>query len=224
MRPLTIIEATNTPFGPLSLIADDIVSNTLAEGNHWNPHVYDALRPYLSGTVIDVGANVGALTLRFARRAHCVIAYEPHPVIAECLHRNVARLGFGNVTVHSYGLYSREIFLAPQASTPEESPSSWTWLATTPNDHIGYATPVPLCLLARPVTAIKVDAQGADLHALIGLEPFIRCDRPRIVFEFEDGLSKLHGHTWEDYVRQLGVWGYTIRPLGEGDHFAEVQD
>jgi FkbM family methyltransferase len=205
-------EAVDTFLGRLHLIQDDIVSKALKEGQHWDGYVYDALAPFLDGVVIDVGANVGALTIRFAQVAPYVIAYEPHPVLAACLRANLETLGLSDkVQIRAVGLYSRAVRLGPWTSQPDESPSSWA-----PNPE-GEAVAGPHVDSGARVSAIKVDAQGADLHALLGLREVIERDHPRIVFEYEGALAEKHGHTWADYEKQLGDWGYLLRSLGAGD-------
>lgn len=206
-----------TLLGPMWLIHGDIVSDTLAGGQHWDPHVYDALEPYLSGVVIDVGANVGGLTLRFARVAKHVIAFEVHPVLRACLEENAR---YNNISVMG-GLYSCPTVLAPILDG--ESPSSWAW-APPPrdSDKYDYATQPN----AKPfytdahVTAIKIDAQGADLHAMLGMQEIIKRDSPVIVFEYEPHLDHLFGHTWVDYVQTLEGWGYKLRNVRNQDWFA----
>ena len=207
-----------TPFGRLMLIYGDIVSKTLVEGNHWNPHVFNALIPYLRGTVIDVGANVGALTMRFAKWAPQVVAYEPHPVLAACLRWNMKTLELKNVQIVEEGVYSKSVYLAPRDDG--DCPSSWSWLpAAEGGVFAGRGVFSGPAWVDSPVSAIKVDAQGADLHALLGLRKVIERDHPKIVFEFERPVSLLHGHDWKDYEEQLHRWGYTIKDIGEGDWF-----
>lgn len=207
-----------THLGPMWLIHGDIISDTLAGGNYWDPHVYDALYPYLVDTVIDVGANVGALTLRFAKVAKRVIAFEPHPVLAACLFEN-ARLSRGDVTTCSRGVYSKDVTLGcvPEAG---HSPSSWTWLPIVEYTEADFSPAGPIdaddFTANDRVGAIKVDIQGADLHALMGMETIIKRDHPTIVFEFEQDLALRHGHVWLDYTDRMEEWGYKIERISHG--------
>ena len=67
-------------------------------------------RAVLPGDVaLDIGANYGLCTVRFARRVGSsgrVHAYECNPAVLDALHRTVARLPTGRVRVHAYGLGS----------------------------------------------------------------------------------------------------------------------
>lgn len=201
---------TRHDFGELDLIRD-IVSEALGRGENWDDHVYQALAPYLDGDVVDAGANVGALTLRFARHARRVIAFEPNGNMVECLTKNIARLGLRNVVVIKRGIYSYETTISPEVTGYPAS--TWTWQSIANGTPAGPASwPDD----GRRVSAIKVDCQGADLHVLMGLERFIKRDRPAIVFEFEKDFSELHSHTWLDYTRWLGERGYSCQQITEG--------
>ncbi len=210
---LSMLQSSSTPFGSLWLVEKDIVSDTLNAGKHWDSHVYEALEAYLraDAAAIDVGANVGAHALRFAQVAQEVICFEPHPVMQFCLRQNLCDHAKARWTVRN-GLYSRPVALRVR---PEEgnSPSSLTWL---PAGEYEVLDARPYFTKHR-VSVIKVDAQGADLHCLLGLEQIILRDRPAIVFEFEEKLAELHGHAWQDYARTLGEWGYSWALVKE-DH------
>lgn len=209
----------NHGFGPLALLDGDIVSNALGRGEHWDTHVYDALAPYLDGDVIDVGANVGALTLRFAQSAPRVIAFEPNPNMYQCLISNIATLHLENVVAIPEGVYSYETTIYPDITG--FPPSSWTWLRGIAGGRFHVkAGPGFWTDMGRRVSAIKVDVQGADLHALMGLEGVIVRDHPRMVIEFDKDLAQMHGHTWDDYVSWLNGRRYLISKItSENDDF-----
>lgn len=206
-------------WGELDLLNGDIVSKRLGSGYHWDAHVYDALAPYLDGDVVDIGANVGALTIRFAQVAPRVIAYEPNLEMVSLLEKNLIRLGLRDkVVIIPEALYDSETTMAPHKTG--YPPSSWMW----EYGGVTRAAPGSWPEMDRRVSAIKSDVQGADLHALLGLERVILRDRPRIVFEYEREYSGQHGHTWEHYVDQINkVWGYTITRIMEGneDYFCD---
>src|SRR5258706_16296836 len=95
----------------------DIVSDQLGKGYHWDEHVFDALEPYLDGDVVDIGANVGSLTLRFAERAPRVIAYEPNDEMVTRLRENVRLFGFEDkVVIRPVALYSYVTTMRPDVT------------------------------------------------------------------------------------------------------------
>ena len=60
------------------------------------------------------------------------------------------------------------------------------------------------------VGLIKVDAQGCDLRALVGLRKTIERCRPGILFEFEEGLARLQGDSWLHYEGFFNMLGYGL--------------
>lgn len=203
---------TRHGWGELDLLEDDIVSKALGRGENWDDHVYEALLPYCSGDVVDAGANVGALTLRLAKVAKRVIAFEPNETMHRCLVSNAARLGLKNVVAVHRGIYSVETFISPDVTSYPAS--SWTWPAGTKGDTA--AGPASWPNDDRRVSAIKSDCQGADLHVLRGLRRFIVRDRPVIVFEYEKELSLMHGDSWDDYQTWIARHDYSMRQIAEG--------
>ena len=82
--------------GPVEGLADDaIVFGRYAREGCYAPELIELLCGLLrgAGTLLDVGAHIGLVSLAIARRsaAHC-LAFEPEPTNVELLRRNVARL------------------------------------------------------------------------------------------------------------------------------------
>jgi hypothetical protein len=57
---------------------------------------------------------------------------------------------------------------------------------------------------SRPISLIKIDAQGCDLRALVGLRETIERWHPPILFEWEANLAALHGDDWWDVGEFFG--------------------
>lgn len=122
-----------------------------------------------SGSVaIDIGANVGELTLALAERFDTVIAVEPDPLAYECLVKNTANLP----NVHTYQVAisamaeSREFYLSSTgADSSLYPPDRWT-------DKLRIRS-VPVSDLlddaeVKEVTLLKVEAEGAEPEVLDG--------------------------------------------------------
>ncbi len=63
----------------------------------------------------------------------------------------------------------------------------------------------------RPIDLIKIDTEGAELNALIGLSETIDRDRPMIVSEFSPGmLPGISRCSGPEYLRFLIARGYRI--------------
>lgn len=194
------------------------------------------IRLHRPGTLVDVGAHDGLLTLPFARlpgsRVH---AFEPLPSAFARLTERL-RGAFGamppHVVLHDAALGDRDgrIVLtmplvdgAPQeqwASTAKDYRAHLSARVETARFDVAMLT---LDGLALPdVTAIKLDAEGAEYEILRGARgTLLRC-RPVLSVEIEERHRA--GSTWAvpAYLDALGYdmffeLGGALRPVAEFD-------
>jgi FkbM family methyltransferase len=188
----------------------------------------DALAPILTqlvppdGIVLEVGAHVGHWTLRLAEHAGLILAVEANPDSASVLRRNLAINDIDNVRV------------IPVAAWDEET----TLRLEDPNDHVagGSTRTLPVyasgddgvpaarlddVILDLPrLDLVKLDVEGADLHALRGMVGLLREHRPVLFIECHDycgyytraeleaTLTEL-GYTWEIAHTYASTWSPT---------------
>jgi FkbM family methyltransferase len=174
------------------------------------------LRKHLSGgTLIDVGSNVGSVTLLLADTIQDAILFEPNPLAAERARENLARnqLDFkvyefalsdvnGEIRFESHGAVDVGGHVSVKA------PSS------------DAATRVVSCitfdefLLQRgdprfPVSLVKIDVEGHENSVLRGLQKFLAEKRPPLImFEY------LQRTNLEETFRFFGTIGYQVFELG----------
>jgi FkbM family methyltransferase len=160
-------------------------------------------------TVIDVGANIGYFTLRFARWAGeggRVIAIEPEIRNLAALTRRVQRAEMGaNV----------ELLRAAAADADGE-----LLLAVTPGhpgDHHLADDGIPVRAFtldglvagdARPVSLIKIDVQGAETLVLAGARRLIERHRPAIYLEVDGAALSRMNSSPQRLIELLGACGY----------------
>lgn len=202
------------PYGTFEGVeSDSLNTQTLAEG-FWDSE----LRPYLDLVkpgehVVDAGAHIGLYTVYWAKKGINVTAFEAHPVyyplLATNIHNNQVRRRVNHWRTF---LYSRPTCL--REVKEHETAASNTWM---PSDWMEpqsrYAMRLDQVRNLPTVHLLKVDAQGADLHVVLGAEEIIARDRPRILIEFEERLAALHGHGAEDYHRWAAEHGYREVPI-----------
>lgn len=197
-RPVELVE---TDEGRLALDpADRIITPHIRASGGWAPEETAVLRRALSpgDAMIDVGANVGYLTLVASRavgRAGRVLAVEPDPANLALLHANLRAARRGNVRVLAAGAWSHRGRLDLYRSVvttgdhrilradPRDRP-----LATDPGARASVRVPVIALdeVVPRrwPVRVVKVDVQGADHVAIAGLGSTIQRCRPLVMVEF----------------------------------------
>jgi FkbM family methyltransferase len=163
---------------------------TLHHGPHDSPigllHEVFGQRQYrrhlhgpVEGVMIDLGANIGAVTIDWARRSRPlrIHAYEPNPATNRMLRHNIEANGLtGRVTVYdeAVGRDSGELRLWTNVHS-----MTVTGYGDTPPESDAIALSVPLIDLDEvvrragggPVALLKMDTEGAEVDTLEGASP-----------------------------------------------------
>lgn len=184
-------------------------------------------RLHRPGTILDVGAHDGLLTIPFARLPNSrVLAFEPLPAAFARLERNVAdAFGAvpGHVALHRAALGDRtgEIVLSIPVVDGVAN-EQWASMVKDYAAHAGSGVAVervaaPLMRLDElgitDLTHAKLDAEGAEYEVLRGArETLLRC-RPVLTLEVEERHRE--GSTWA-VPAYLDALGY--------DCFFEISD
>ncbi|WP_158091516.1 FkbM family methyltransferase [Bradyrhizobium canariense] len=145
------------------------------------------MQPDLAGAFVDVGANIGLYTTRYAPSFERTFAIEANPATFHILQANVAMARSPHVEALCIGASNRtgsaEIHVAQNGMLGWSSLSARDDLAT-------YPVSIKLDLLdnilsgARPrIALMKIDIEGHELEALEGSFGTIQKDGPIILFE-----------------------------------------
>lgn len=171
---------------------------------------------------VDVGANIGAHAVALADAVGpggAVIAYEPNPQAAADAERNLALNGFSTVTLRraALGAEAGTVQLRiPRADSAEGANIGLASIAAldTPHDVVD----VPLVVFddeALPfersrIRLVKMDVQGYEPQALIGMSALLSEVRPHILFEFEPWAVEKAGYSAAWMVDFLTARGYRL--------------
>jgi FkbM family methyltransferase len=193
----------------LAFRSDQVIGRSLRLYGEWSEHELSCLRPYVRAgtTVIDVGAHIGTHTLAFAEwvASGSVIAVEPQPTAmcllqANCLLNGVTNVelvnavcgsGPGEAVVQSFDPGN----LGATAFKPDASLLSWIKRRL----HARKNASVPVQRVddlagTRPVSLIKIDAEGMELSVLSGASTVLKTCHPVIFCEQNDTsqLAAMH--------------------------------
>jgi len=186
--------------------------------------------------VVDVGANVGYFALSMARvvgSTGSVVAVEPSLRALQCLHAGVRENGYADrITVIEAAAGIRDgdaRFVAHRASTNGGSGFVLDdGASVVPEDHT--ATTVPLVRLAtvvrrRPISFLKLDAEGSEPNILAGADAILQEDRPVILTELDpfclERVSKIRPC---DLIDVMARRGYSCHRLGAGTAGVRIDD
>ncbi len=144
----------------------------------------------LGGTLVDVGANVGLVSLLLADKIQHALLFEPNPVAAARARENLS--------INQLHFEIHELALSDQTGTVELENAGG--VDSCNRTVAGFTTPVPTITVSRitfdmfleshrplpaPITAVKIDVEGHENSVLRGMERFLQTHRPRLVmFEY----------------------------------------
>lgn len=139
---------------------------------------------YSGGTFVDVGANVGnhLLYAALCLDAPKVIAFEPNRHASTILNVNVALNGLcDRVTIHEVGLAENE------ANANVSEPINNLGAARM-QEHVSGGVPIRRgdSLISEPVSFIKMDVEGYEIRALLGLKETIARNKPTLFVEVDN--------------------------------------
>ena len=194
-------------------------------------NLFKILRPDFN--VIDVGANIGLLSLTFASRCPqgIIYSFEPDSETFQKLYQNVNLNSFNNIKLFRQAIGARKTtgkLYKLYASNPGANrilqdkpavsvPSELVEIDTLDQyDQLGYFSGVDL---------IKIDVEGFELFVLEGARDLINRWTPILFVELVEQNLKQQGcsaNSLLQYVRQLGyviLDAKTMHPLKSSDHY-----
>lgn len=191
---------------------------------HYEPEetrVMDLLVAH-SRIILDVGANIGLYSIRFAKLFPYarVFAFEPMPISHAFLQRNVAANAVGaRVTTFNYGLSETggavEFFISPAAGTNaslrnvagSQDATSVIGLTLTLDQWVNNQKIAP--------DFIKCDVEGAELLVFRGGRATLVKHRPIIFTELLRKWSKPFGYHPNDMITFFAELGYICFAVGD---------
>lgn len=183
--------------------------------------------------IIDVGANIGYLTLQFATRCKkgAVYAFEPDSETFYKLTQNVNLNKFGNIQLFHTALGSAtgtgELYRIYESNPGANRILSQKPAASVPSETVPIATLDEYDSKGsfKAVDLIKIDVEGFELFVLEGARNLILKRKPILFIELVDQNLKLQGcsgHSVIDYLVKLDYVIFdakTMKPLEESDNY-----
>ena len=181
-----------------------------------------AVRP--GERVVDVGANIGMLTLHAAARvgpAGVVDAVEPNPTCCARIRAALAQNAIKHVRLHEVALSDNDGMLT--LSVLQNHTGNGTLASVTDRSIVTDSVQVPVrigdeLLLhdERPIVLVKMDVEGFEIRALRGLRETLRRFRPIVTTEIiPEWLERAGGSTAElvELMRSLDYRGLGLTTM-----------
>lgn len=178
-------------------------------------------------TAIDVGANIGFFSVSMAARVGAtgrVFAFEPLPRNAALLERSIRENAFETritLEIAAVGEEPGQLeLISPVVTNNWGGPYLRIGNTPIPPDHEVQAVAIVKLddyPFHRPISFIKLDAEGAELLALRGARRLLMEDRPTILAEVNPKqLLTVSRCSASDLIVEMAQLGYECFPLGPG--------
>jgi FkbM family methyltransferase len=195
--------------------------------------------PYLlrpGDRVVDGGAHIGYLTLLASRcvgPSGEVHAFEPVPRTFAALEENVKLNAARNVRLMRVALAARAGETLLEVPIDPDGEGLLAWGATSVHLRRGPLERAPAQALdayARAhrldrITLLKLDLEGAELEALLGMEELLSGSRIRyIVCELNTFLADAQGQSYDATRAYCERFGYQAYDLGRAARLRRIED
>jgi FkbM family methyltransferase len=187
--PVKKTQIAHTQWGDIEYFEEDqFIGKSLREYGWYSKGEIDFFAKALNSKclVIEVGANIGSLTISIARMAGWVLAFEPQPENFELLASNARRNSLANLLVRHTAVgaqrglttlpYLQELGPVGNFGGVEINQGTYP-VAMECLDDVCRDLRLPRCDL------IKVDVEGYELEVFKGAQEIIRKFRPCLYFE-----------------------------------------
>jgi FkbM family methyltransferase len=186
----------------IALIEDDAYfTKWVKETGRLDHHTgfLNTLKPYLRGTVLDIGANIGTHTIYYTKYADRVLAFEPNPIAYECLEHNLRNTSakLQNVAVSDHFGF---IDIIPQGN-------NYGAVYTVPGTRIPTITIDSLQL--EQCNFMKIDVEGDELAVLMGAKETILKHKPVMCVEVNEHTLVRRGIDGNYLISTIQKLGYT---------------
>lgn len=173
-------------------------------------------------SIIDVGANIGEVSLSFARKYPnaSVYGFEPHPTTFEKLKSNQSLNAFKNLQLLNLGLGAQkgEVFF-------EERMSGNPGMNRVTSDPEKSARQIQITTLdsfieknqVTTISIIKIDVEGYEHEVLKGAVQLLTNYRPALFIELDDSNLKEQGSSAPDLIQFIESLGYLIEHAETGE-------
>lgn len=192
-------------------LRDDYETDAIVIKEIFEENVYevDPGRFAYSGTVVDIGANIGAFSLYAAQHASIVYAVEPEPNNLQALKNNIALNKLNNITVVPFGISDRN----------DTAVISDMGGGSTIKDDGIFGTEIELITLdalfanynIKNVDVLKIDVEGSELEIILGAskETLNKCRYITMEFDIRSGLhmgDMVQKLSETHHIRTMGSW------------------
>jgi FkbM family methyltransferase len=170
-------------------------------------------------TVVDVGANFGYWTLvgsKIVGNNGKVLSFEPIEKTFKTLSRNISASNARNVSLYNLGLSNHNFQTHFNLSSKDDisgssSQGGQTIVNFDTKQIVNLVSLDGLINNVNSVRLIKIDIEGGELFALMGMEKLLKVQHPVITFEWNVLTAEAMGYHPDNIILYLESLNYKIR-------------
>jgi FkbM family methyltransferase len=200
---------------------DKVITPSILKNGVWEPDETRLFKRVIKKgmIVVDLGANVGWYTLIAAKLVGNngkVYSFEPDPDNCALLRKNVQINGYENVIVEQKAaldhgrivkLFLNVDNLGDHRIYDCHDRRKWTFTEGIVLDDYFDDN-------HKKIDVIKMDIQGAEMAALVGMDKIIRAnDKLKMFIEFSPFLIKRSGFSPEAFLNRIAKYGFKIHVI-----------
>lgn len=214
--------------GEMLMSKSDFITEVVIEYRMWEPdlsvYLSRLLRPGM--TFVDIGANFGYFSVmasKLVRASGRVLSVEPEATNRSVLQGNLWRNGCTNAEVLPVAAYSTNghicLMMNPMGGSghwlePEGGTVNWGGEDDATPGALVPCVRLDDALSHRPVDVVKIDAQGADHLAVLGMEQVLRASPDvMVIAEFLPLRPAVDGESPDDVLRCYEDLGFELNLL-----------
>jgi FkbM family methyltransferase len=164
--------------------------------------------------VIDVGANIGQMSVYYADWAKEVWSFEPLPHLFEVAEQNIMQNSASNVKVFNFAVGEKEceLFMKPISSNDGAS-----FVTNKGGKNLVKVKSITLDSLLddmnewQKIDYIKIDVEGYEPFVIQGAKKLIEMHRPILQLEVVDSHLKRNNYDSVSLVKMIEELGYTAQ-------------
>lgn len=175
---------------------DTCVADCLRSGHLFEKFLVSYLRHFINPNknVLDLGANIGTHSVLYSNYIHAnstVYSFEPQKVVFDILCQNIALNNCKNVVPFNFGCSNvNDVFYMNACYENKDNHGAFC-IDSTLNEASGLKIECKVLdeLNITNVGYVKIDVEGHEYEALLGMKNTLLRDRPVIMIEIHDSCT-----------------------------------
>jgi len=179
---------------------NDLISKEIIKHGIYEKDLFLFLKCILgndkTSNCIDIGANIGVVTLTMCRYANQVVSFEPTPETFKLLSSSIKENAISNCKLHNIGLSN----VKQQASFFVQTSGNIGSSTLYPSNSQQYQQEISIPLEVgdensdiqsfSKLDIVKIDVEGHEPQVILGLKKTIKKHQPIIIMEWDNDSTR----------------------------------